>query len=81
MPAPGKSVPGISGCVRKGGMAVPDSCGCQDGGETDEMFDDGSHIVYVNGNYKGWAVGRLHRKIIKGVNLVPNTCHSEKRDI
>lgn len=21
--------------------------------ETDELFDDGSHIIYVNGNYKG----------------------------
>lgn len=28
--------------------------------ETDELFDDGSHIVYVNGNYKGDdTVGRL----------------------
>ena len=28
--------------------------------ETNELFDDGSHIVYVNGNYKGDdTVGRL----------------------
>ncbi len=28
--------------------------------ETNELFDDGSHIVYVNGNYKGDdKVGRL----------------------
>ncbi len=28
--------------------------------ETDELFDDGSHIVYVNGNYKGDdTIGRL----------------------
>ncbi len=28
--------------------------------ETNELFDDGSHIVYVNGNYKGDdTIGRL----------------------
>jgi hypothetical protein len=28
--------------------------------ETDELFDDGSHIVYVNGSYKGDdAIGRM----------------------
>ena len=28
--------------------------------ETDELFDDGSHIIYVNGNYKGNdEIGRL----------------------
>ena len=28
--------------------------------ETEELFDDGSHIIYVNGNYKGNdEVGRL----------------------
>ncbi len=29
-------------------------------GETEELFEDGSHIIYVNGNYKGNdAIGRL----------------------